>query len=213
MSERRKAEKWEEGWQRRLDLIRHAQRFVPNRPHVEWWLTSDDQKLDRMWKTAFEDMIALASDFEDPFAPQIKVINRIDPAVEPHPKFEFLWTNGIVLGQDVPKSARENLKGCGCIGKCDPKSKTCFCLKRQVKNCPELKSNPGFAYNPNGTLKWLDYPVVFECNDECDCDLDCPNRVSFYQSSYRAPHSCATGRSARPESKHKHREDSEERLG
>ncbi|KAF8326518.1 uncharacterized protein EI90DRAFT_3146450 [Cantharellus anzutake] len=121
--------------------------------------------------------MALACDFEDPRAPPVKIFNEVDPHVEPHPKFEFLWTNKVILGQDVPKSSRENLKGCGCFGKCDPQSRSCFCVKRQMKNCPELKSQPGFAYDLDETLKWVDYPVVFECNDECDCDPDCPNRV------------------------------------
>jgi len=58
------------------------------------------------------------------------------------------------------------------MGKCDPKSKTCACLKRQER----YTGIADFAYDNRGRLKDPDYPI-FECNDLCGCGDECRNRV------------------------------------
>ncbi|KAG1884046.1 hypothetical protein F4604DRAFT_1734514 [Suillus subluteus] len=81
----------------------------------------------------FEAMIDEAMD-DELGAPPISIINEVTD--EGAPPWEF------------------NLKSCGCVGRCDPKSKTCG----------------------KGSLQFFGMPI-FECNDFCGCDEDCPNRV------------------------------------
>ena len=124
----------------------------------------------------FEQSI-IENTFEDePHAPPIRIVNEIDDELTP--PFEFHYSNLMWHGEGVPKPDVANLQGCGCLGPCDPKSKTCRCLARQKQYTPELD---GFIYQEGrnkGQLKAVDYPI-FECNDFCGCSEDCPNRVRW----------------------------------
>lgn len=104
-------------------------------------------------------------------APDIEIINDVD--LEPTPLFEFNYSNRMWYGEGVPLPDYSKLEGCGCVGKCDPRSKTCACAKRQRKY---LGMEDGFVYDKNGRLKHAGYPI-FECNELCACDEDCRNRV------------------------------------
>ncbi|KAF9462519.1 hypothetical protein BDZ94DRAFT_1165708 [Collybia nuda] len=107
---------------------------------------------------------------DEPDAPLIEIINDVDD--DPTPPWEFHYSNKMWHGEGVPPPDVSRLTSCGCTGKCDPKSKTCACLKRQQHYTGEAD----FAYDAKGRLKLIDYPI-FECNDLCGCDEECRNRV------------------------------------
>lgn len=109
-------------------------------------------------------------------APDVEVINNIDR--EPTPLFEFVYSNRIWYGEGVPLPDYSKLQGCGCIGKCDPRSKTCSCAQRQRKYCD---MEDGCVYDKFGRLKYPGYPI-FECNEMCSCDDECRNRVGVHRS-------------------------------
>ena len=124
----------------------------------------------------FEQAI-IENTFEDePHAPPIRIVNEIDDELTP--PFEFHYSNLMWHGEGVPKPDVANLQGCGCLGPCDPKSKTCSCVARQKQYASDID---GFMYQEGrnkGQLKAIDYPI-FECNDFCGCSEDCPNRVRW----------------------------------
>lgn len=130
----------------------------------------------------FEAMIDEAMD-DDLNAPPISVIN--DVTDEGAPPWEFVYTNQMWYGEGVPPPDIKNLKSCGCVGRCDPKSKTCSCAKRQHlglkeyiedSTIPKTWNGAPFVYDNKGCLQWFGVPI-FECNAFCGCDEDCPNRV------------------------------------
>lgn len=109
---------------------------------------------------------------DEPDAPPIHVINDIDE--ENTPPWEFHYSNHMWHGEGVPGPDLLRLVSCDCEGACDPKSKTCACLKRQRSVTQEY--TPDFAYNSKGLLATRDIPI-FECNDLCGCGNECMNRV------------------------------------
>ncbi|RXW11269.1 hypothetical protein EST38_g14586, partial [Candolleomyces aberdarensis] len=116
---------------------------------------------------------------DEPHAPPIQIINTVDH--EPTPPWEFHYTNRIYHGPGVPDPDIAKLRGCDCVGKCDPKSKTCACVQRQrdLIEYPEENSeafHSGFLYDKHKRLKHWPYPIV-ECNALCGCDAECMNRV------------------------------------
>jgi histone-lysine N-methyltransferase SUV39H len=130
----------------------------------------------------FEAMIDEAMD-DEPGAPPISVINEVTD--EGAPPWEFVYTNQMWYGEGVPPPDIKNLKSCGCVGRCDPKSKTCGCAKRQRHHLkryianntiPNTWNGVPFLYDSKGSLQFFGMPI-FECNDFCGCDEDCPNRV------------------------------------
>jgi histone-lysine N-methyltransferase SUV39H len=125
-------------------------------------------------KHIFESMMEENTADDEPVAPRIEIRGRKDDQVTPY--WEFYYTNRIFHGQGVPRSNRKFLKGCDCVGPCNPKSKTCACVKRQMAWVGGDKHVKGFLYNKNGRLVDHHYPV-FECNDECECSENCMNRV------------------------------------
>lgn len=126
----------------------------------------------------FEAMIATNTAEEEFQAPSIRVINEVDD--EPTPPWEFYYTNKIYHTNDVPAPEYATLKGCNCIGKCNPESKTCACIKRQREAYrDQIEGDAGFNYDEDGLLLYPDYPT-FECNDACGCTEDCMNRVSYW---------------------------------
>lgn len=124
-------------------------------------------------KHMFESMIEENTALDEPTAPPIQVIGTKNGAVTP--PWEFYYTNRIFHGQGVPRSDRQLLEGCDCIGPCDPKSKTCACVARQMTWVGDDKSVKGFLYK-KGRLTAPGCPI-FECNDACECSEECMNRV------------------------------------
>ncbi|KAI8993916.1 SET domain-containing protein, partial [Trametes punicea] len=120
----------------------------------------------------FEAEIRANTAEDEPDAPPVYIINEVDD--EPTPPLEFYYSNLMWHGEGVPKPDLENLQGCDCIGPCDPASKTCACVKRQRKYWDGGSS--GFIYDRKGKLRAHEYPI-FECNMNCSCSEDCPNRV------------------------------------
>lgn len=115
---------------------------------------------------------------DEPDAPMIEIINEVDD--DPTPPWEFHYSNKMWHGEGVPPPDVSQLTSCGCTGKCDPRSKTCACLKRQQHYTGD--ATPDFAYDVKGRLKLIDYPI-FECNDLCGCDEECRNRVHSSETS------------------------------
>ncbi|KAF9447464.1 SET domain-containing protein [Macrolepiota fuliginosa MF-IS2] len=104
-------------------------------------------------------------------APDIEIVNEVD--TEPTPLFEFKYSNRMWYGEGVPPPDYNKLKGCECVGGCDPRSKKCACAVRQREY---LGMEDGCVYDKNGRLKHPRYPIL-ECNEMCACDDDCRNRV------------------------------------
>ncbi|KAF8504274.1 hypothetical protein JB92DRAFT_2794007 [Gautieria morchelliformis] len=125
-------------------------------------------------KHIFEAMMEENTADDEPTSPRIEIYGgRSGPVTPP---WEFYYTNKVLHGEGVPRSNKRNLEGCSCIGPCDPKSKTCACVKRQMAWVEGDKSVKGFLYNKKGKLLDPSHPV-FECNDACECSEDCMNRV------------------------------------
>ncbi|KAI0048299.1 SET domain-containing protein [Auriscalpium vulgare] len=130
-----------------------------------------DHRNSEMARSVFEAFIFENTCEDEPEAPRIHIINDIDD--EATPAWEFHYSNQLWHGENVPPPDLTNLLGCGCRGHCDPRSKTCLCLKRQQEYSGEVS---GFIYDDRGRLKEEGYPI-FECNDLCGCLEDCRNRV------------------------------------
>ncbi|KAF8625331.1 hypothetical protein AX17_006873 [Amanita inopinata Kibby_2008] len=123
-------------------------------------------------RTVFIAAIQENTAMDEPDAPPITVDNAIDD--EPAPPWEFHYSNHMWHGGGVPPPDFENLVSCDCVGRCDPRSKTCACVRRQREALGD--ENMDFLYDNRGRLKEAGYPI-FECNDLCGCDDDCRNRV------------------------------------
>ncbi|KAA1475194.1 SET domain-containing protein, partial [Dentipellis sp. KUC8613] len=126
-----------------------------------------------MARTVFEAVIRDNTSADEPDAPPIRVVNDFDD--EPTPPWEFHYSNHMWHARGVPPPDLQNLRGCGCEGVCDPRSKTCSCMIRQQKYLEETAIQ-GCIYDDRGRLKVHDYPI-FECNDLCGCLDECKNRV------------------------------------
>lgn len=163
--------------ERYITMLNHCQRFIPRMPHRYYQRLPEREKYDPSWAMHYTMMIREATPLE--FAsPDIVIENTYNPEVEPCPPFEFLWTNNLLLGHNVPASAGQT-QGCDCCGPCDPYSETCTCIKRQKKYLTELElTDGGFLYEADGTLKDNQYPI-FECNETCGCSEKCSNRVNI----------------------------------
>lgn len=125
-------------------------------------------------KHIFESMMEENTADDEPTSPRIGICGRKGGPVTP--PWEFYYTNRIFHGEGVPRSNKKALKGCDCIGPCNPKSKTCACVKKQSAWTGDDKTVKGFLYNRKGKLMDSGYPI-FECNDACECSDDCMNRV------------------------------------
>lgn len=132
-------------------------------------------------KYVFEAMMEENTADDEPTSPRIEIYGGKSGPVTP--PWEFYYTNKIFHGKGVPRSSKKKLKGCDCIGPCNPKSKTCACVKKQMAWTGDDKDIKGFLYNKKGKLVDLSYPI-FECNDGCECSNDCPNRVRLLKISY-----------------------------
>ncbi|KAJ6535936.1 hypothetical protein DFH09DRAFT_98051 [Mycena vulgaris] len=122
----------------------------------------------------FESAIRENTGEDEPDAPWIEVVNDVDD--EPTPPWEFFYTNKIWLGEGISPPDITKLVGCDCKGRCDPKSTTCTCLRRQNSFLTNFYDH-GFAYDNKGRLR-TPGPPIFECNALCACDDDeCKNRV------------------------------------
>ena len=147
------------------------------------WINSfsDTFRMSKDLRKVLTAAIAFNTLHDEPRAPPIEIKNDIDD--EPTPAWEFFYTNELYHGPGVPPPQREGLVACDCVGKCDPRSRTCACAVNQraviaggVVPVNEL-GKYGFMYDKSGRLKEYG-PAIHECNDLCRCDQDCPNRVS-----------------------------------
>ena len=93
-------------------------------------------------RAMFQNWISEATACDEPHADEIRVYNEADIEGEA-PAMEFEYSNQMLYDHDVPDP--EVGTGCGCQGPCDPKSRTCSCVKRQKLYCYDLPIE-GFAY-------------------------------------------------------------------
>lgn len=91
----------------------------------------------------FESWISEATATDEPYADEIQVHNNADGEAVP-PDMEFEYSNGMLYDHDVPDP--EVGTGCTCEGPCNPRSKTCSCVRRQKLYYYNLDLD-GFAYN------------------------------------------------------------------
>lgn len=132
-------------------------------------------------KDMFEAMIRKNTSTDEAKAPPIQVFNIVDNNGST-PPWEFIYSNEMWYGEDVPPPDNDDITGCDCEGPCDPSSSTCSCVKEQERwtNSPDQMTHcPGFAYDSKECMRqeFHQWPV-FECNWKCRCSEDCPNRVS-----------------------------------
>lgn len=123
----------------------------------------------------------------EPLAPSIEIFdNGIGEEVTP--PWEFHYSNKMWYGEGVPPPDVKGLKSCGCVGRCNPKSGKCACAQRQrqwvqayidAEIIPPTWPGSPFVYDHRGSLQRLECPI-FECNQFCSCDEDCPNRVRIF---------------------------------
>ncbi|KZT28936.1 SET domain-containing protein [Neolentinus lepideus HHB14362 ss-1] len=125
----------------------------------------------------FEAHISESTAEDEPDAPQIRIYNPIEGDDETSPPWEFHYSNHMWHGEGVPAPEYSKVR-CSCKGPCDPKSKTCACLRRQEGYTRDAEGAKGFMYDNKGRLnmKLMQYPI-FECNDLCSCSDECRNRV------------------------------------
>ncbi len=160
---------------RTLLRARPAYRLARDIPHVlEDNINALPQEYRRRMemRKLFEAMIVENTAEDEPDSPPIRIYNEQDS--EPHPDWEFHYSNHMWYGGDVPSPDLDNLIGCDCIGRCNPKKRSCRCSERQHSVYSEMDSD--FIYNPDKTLIYHNV-AIHECNDLCSCDDTCPNRV------------------------------------
>ncbi|CAL1706969.1 unnamed protein product [Somion occarium] len=127
-----------------------------------------------MQRKLFAAIISINTAKEEPNAPPISIVNEIDR--EPTPAYEFHYTNLMWHSPKAPRPDFDALKGCDCVGLCNPRSCACAKRQREYLDDPELRSY-GFLYDKDGRLVVHQYPI-FECNVFCGCDdFLCQNRV------------------------------------
>ena len=124
-----------------------------------------------MARIIFEAAMRESSIKDEPHAPPIGIINEIDD--ETTPPWEFHYTNEMWYGEGVPGPDTKNLQGCDCEGTCDPKSKICQCLQKQL----EYSDGTGSVYDTKGRLRESTNFPIWECNELCGCGEGCYNRV------------------------------------
>lgn len=117
--------------------------------------------------------IGQATATDEPFAPEIRVVNKVDPIGKP-PPFEFVYSNEMLYHEGVPDP--ELGQGCDCEGPCDPDSTTCSCVKRQELYFYGLQGLKGFAYDSEERVKNTGC-AIWECSETCGCPPECLNRV------------------------------------
>lgn len=128
-----------------------------------------------MQRKAFEAHIRLAE--RNLKAPPIQILNPVDDDLTP--PIEFHYTDLMYHTDNVPRPNFDGLKGCGCRGSCDPLSKTCSCVAKQLSFTSEFTKLFRMIYTEQGTLHSVEFPVI-ECNAKCGCDEECQNRVRTY---------------------------------
>ncbi|OBZ68122.1 Histone-lysine N-methyltransferase, H3 lysine-9 specific [Grifola frondosa] len=133
-------------------------------------MSSAARRAGNMQVAVFEAVISENTAEDEPRAPAIHIVNEVDHELTP--PYEFYYSNLMWHGEGVPKPDHDGLRGCDCRGQCDPLNKNCSCVKRQSEHF----IGSGFIYDKRGRLKEHNYPI-FECNELCGCDDDCPNRV------------------------------------
>lgn len=104
---------------------------------------------------------------------RVTIENNVDYTV-----FEsFNYTRENILPKDFEMSNSSLSKiGCKCKDSCD----------RMTKCCPKIM-NGNFAYKEfnNGTrLRLLNSQMIFECNDNCECNMNCLNRLTQQPRKY-----------------------------
>lgn len=117
-----------------------------------------------------------------PYSPPVGVVNPLQPYDTPD--WDWSYSEKIWRSPRVPSPEDRHLRGCGCVGVCDPNSQTCSCL--QLNRRFGREHYDGFPYeervygsqtNPNKIrIKNLICPV-FECSAWCTCSPSCINRV------------------------------------
>ncbi|QRV79725.1 SET domain protein [Ceratobasidium sp. AG-Ba] len=128
-------------------------------------------------RLVFEGFMDEAMRENEPCAPAIPVENMVDD--QPCPPWEFVYSNRVLYGENVPRPDREALEGCDCLGPCDPNNKNCACVRKQEAvwaRTEGLEDFSGFAFNEDGKVRFH-HGEIYGCNSKCTCDLECQNKV------------------------------------
>jgi histone-lysine N-methyltransferase SUV39H len=167
---------WREGYQ---PLVRFTDEFLKG-PELQSYINSfsAEYRMSGGTRQILSAHIAHNTREDEPNAPPIEILNKVDN--DPAPPWEFWYTNQMYHGPGVPLPDGSKMKGCDCVGKCDPRSKTCQCVARQRVFFDGTDDHGlGFIYDKQRRLRpLLAGYAIWECNDLCGCDEDCMNRVS-----------------------------------
>ncbi|KTW26326.1 hypothetical protein T552_02811 [Pneumocystis carinii B80] len=100
--------------------------------------------------------------------PPVFLINEIDSDLSPI-DFEFITSYKYGLGIE-PRNPLF-ISGCSCSKDgCDLNNPgSCQCL--------EDSNNKSFSYDEYGRVHCNSSSIIYECNENCDCGINCPNRV------------------------------------
>ena len=114
--------------------------------------------------------------------PEVTVINEIDHTSPPS---NFIFINENVLGKDVAPASREWMSGCTCRKEngrhmgCEHLS--CECVQHSDVNEKGRRYFPySGAIKDRGCLRGVYLKLrnhIYECNDFCNCENNCKNRV------------------------------------
>lgn len=107
--------------------------------------------------------------------PDIQLTIENDDDFEVLPEFEYITKNFLAdefnaTMMQSPEKPFKPPKGCSCGDKCS----------RLSDCCPKIVNEP-FPYKKDKKdilLKFKEMEKIFECGDNCNCDINCMNRVS-----------------------------------
>ncbi|KAG4305525.1 hypothetical protein PORY_001081 [Pneumocystis oryctolagi] len=100
--------------------------------------------------------------------PPVFLINDVDSDMSPV-DFEFITSYKYGLGVE-PRNPMF-ISGCNC-----PKD-GCDLNNPSSCQCLEDSSNKDFSYDKDGRIRCYTSSIIYECNENCDCGIKCPNRV------------------------------------
>lgn len=100
--------------------------------------------------------------------PPVFLINEIDSDLSP---IDFEFITSYKYGVGIEPRNPLFISGCNC-----PKD-GCDLNNPGSCQCLEDSNNKSFSYDEYGRVRRNSTSIIYECNENCDCEINCPNRV------------------------------------
>ncbi|EMR09296.1 hypothetical protein PNEG_02256 [Pneumocystis murina B123] len=100
--------------------------------------------------------------------PPVFLINEIDSDLSP---IDFEFITSYKYGVGIEPRNPLFISGCSC-----PKD-GCDLNNPGSCQCLEDSNNKSFSYDEYGRVRRNTTSIIYECNENCDCGINCPNRV------------------------------------